>query len=184
MFDVHTKDSAPEASVATMESVETMFGFLPNLIGVMAEAPTLAKGYATLSGIYRESSLSPQEQQLVLLITSFENGCAYCVAAHSGGSMQAGVDKAVLDAARAGTTLPDEKLEALRCFTIAMVKDRGWVDAEAIDAFLDAGYTKANILEIIVGIAVKTMSNYTNHIAETPLDERMQPMKWQKPAAE
>lgn len=182
MFDVHTKDTAPEAAKPVMDQVEQKFGMVPNLIGVMAEAPALAKGYATLSGILGESSLSPAEQQLLLLTTSRENGCEYCVAAHTGGAKRAQLDEAAIEAVRDGKDIPDAKLNALSKFCATMVEKRGWAEPGDIQAFLDAGYTKQNVLEVILAIAVKTMSNYTNHIAETPLDEPFKPLKWEKAA--
>lgn len=179
LFTVHTKESAPEKSKEFFDATEKRLGFVPNILGVMAEAPATIKGYATLSGIFGESSLSPAQQQLVLLTSARENGCEYCVAAHSAGAKKAGADDGTIAAIRDGKSIEDKKDAALSGLTAAIVNKRGWLDEADIKAFLDAGYEKQQILEVILGCAVKMISNYTNHIAETPLDEQFQSVKWQ-----
>jgi len=178
---IHSLDTAPDASKPSLEAAQKKYGFIPNLIGELANSPTAVEAYLTLAGIYAKSTLTPGEQQVVMLTSSFENDCHYCMAAHSGAAKMAKLDAAAIEALRAGTSIPDEKLEALRRFASLVVVNRGWVPAEEQQAFLDAGYTAENALEVIVGVAVKTISNYTNHLAETPLDERLSPMKWEKP---
>ncbi|MHA6327074.1 carboxymuconolactone decarboxylase family protein [Roseivivax sp. CAU 1753] len=73
-----------------------------------------------------------------------------------------------------------ERLEALRTFTLAAVRDRGYVDETAVRTFLDAGFTKRQVLEVILGVSQKVMSNYTNHLAETSVDEPMKALAWEK----
>lgn len=181
-FQVHTKESAPAASVPFLEAAEKKFGFVPNLIGELAESPVTVEAYLTLAGIYAKSSFTPAEQQVVSLTANFENECHYCMAAHSAGAKMAKLSDAAIDALRTGSTIPDTKLEALRVFARKVVVQRGWVDPSDIEAFLGAGYTKAQVLEVVTGVAVKTISNYVNHIAETPLDDKFAPLKWEKPA--
>ena len=93
------------------------------------------------------------------------------------------VDDAISEALRDETPLPTAHLEALRTFTLEMVRQRGEVSEAQVQTFLDAGYTKRQVLEIVLGIAQKVMSNYTNHLAETPVDEVMQPFAWEKKGA-
>lgn len=85
-----------------------------------------------------------------------------------------------IEALRNGTPLADIKLQALRHFTQQMVKARGWVEDSEIEAFLTAGYSKQQVLEVILGIAIKVMHNYTNHIAKTPLDKQFEPNIWSR----
>ncbi len=177
-FPVHSVDSAPEASKATLAQAGKAFGFVPNLLGVLASAPAAAQAYVTLSGIFNTTSLSDIERQIVLLTVSRENGCDYCLAAHTAGATMAKVPSAVLDAFKAGQPFPDARLDALHRMVQVMVSKRGRPDAEDLDAFLAAGYSSAQLLEIIVGIALKTMSNYTNHVADTPLDAPFRPIAW------
>lgn len=180
-FPIHDRQSAPDDAQEALRTAKEGFGFVPNLIGIMAEAPTVAKGYLALHENVSASSLSPVEQQIVLLTVSFENGCDYCMAAHSGGGKQAGMDDATLDALRVGKAIPDARQEALRRFTRAVVRERGWVDDTDVEAFLDAGYERRQLLEVILGVTMKTLSNYVNHIAETPLDAPLSDFAWSAP---
>lgn len=175
------RESAPERARESMQKAEDAFGFVPNLIGVMSHAPPVAEAYLTLGGLVDETSLSPGEQQVVLLSVSFENGCDYCMAAHTGGAKQAGVSDDVIEALREGREVPDDRLRALSTFTRAVVRERGWVGDEEIERFLGAGFEKEQILEVVLAVAMKTLSNYTNHIAGTPLDGPLQDFAWTKP---
>ncbi len=170
-YKVHTIDSSPEASKEILAVAYKAYGFLPNLLAVMAEAPALLKSYVTLSRIFEESSLSAAERQTVLLTTSFENGCEYCVAAHSVIAGMQKVPAATVQAIREGRPIADRKLEALRRFTAAVVKSRGWPTESDIRAFADAGYGQSQALEVVLGVGIKTLSNYANHLADTPLDD-------------
>lgn len=91
-----------------------------------------------------------------------------------------GVSDAITDALRNESPLPNAKLEALRDFTLSVIRDRGNVDDDKVQAFLDAGFTKRNILEVILGYSQKVMSNYTNHLAHTPLDESFAKFAWKE----
>ena len=181
-FPVQTIESAPEASKATLEATQKAYGFLPNLFGVMANSPALVEAYASLSKIFGKSSFSPTEQQIVLLATSELNGCTYCMAAHSVVAQMSKVPADVIEALRAGQPLADSKLEALRQLTVAIVETRGWPSEDVVKAFHDAGYSEAQYLEVVLGIGLKTLSNYTNHAASTPLDANFKAAEWSKAA--
>jgi len=182
-YTVHSAETAPEASKETLVGAKKAFGFLPNLLGMMAEAPALVKGYVTLSGIFDSSSLTATEKQIVLITTSVENGCEYCVAAHSVIASMQKVDHAIVDALRNGKPIADAKLEALHRFTALVVKSRGWPSEQDVATFQAAGYTRANILEVVLGVSLKTMSNYANHVAGTPIDDAFVTAIWKKEAA-
>ena len=177
-FTTHTVDSAPEASKPLLENIEKAFGFVPNLMGNMAEAPAILEAYMTLSGIFKKTDLSETERQVILITSNRLNGCKYCMAAHTATSLKAGVPQDVLDSLRDNTPIADPKLEALRQFSIVMVESRGWPSQADAEAFLAAGYTQQNMLEVILGTGLKVLSNYTNHITQTTLDERFEPFKW------
>ena len=162
-----------------MEAVAKKFGFVPNLIRELAGAPAAVKAYVTLSGLLDETSLTPVERQIVLATTSAENGCEYCVAAHTAGLKMAGFADDQIEAIREQRPLADRKLEALRIFTAKVVNKRGWIDDADLDRFLQAGYTKEQVLDVLVGVTMKTLSNYTNHIAHTPLDKQLQAFAWE-----
>jgi len=186
MFDVLSRDEVPEGSRSVLEEVENKYGMIPNLFGVLAQNPSAVKAYAQLNELFADSGLGAAEQQVVLLATSVENGCTYCVGAHSAVSAQQELfDEKTLEALRAGEPLEDDRLEALRSFTRKVVEERGWLDDHEVQSFLDAGFSRKDVLAVLTGVAMKTLSNYTNHIAETPLDEPFRGFAWKssEPAA-
>ena len=179
-YTVHDQNSAPEEARALLGQLKGGMGFIPNIGGIMAEAPALAKAYFTLSDLFDQTSFSPTERQIVLLTVSHDNGCEYCVAAHSVIASMQKVPGDVVQAIRDNQPIADDRLEALRKFTRAMVEKRGWLDEADIEAFLKAGYDRRNVLEVVLGVGMKTLSNYTNHVADTPLDEAFAGQRWQK----
>ncbi|AMM18611.1 carboxymuconolactone decarboxylase (plasmid) [Burkholderia sp. PAMC 28687] len=183
-FTAHTADTAPEASKATLAAVKSTFGFVPNLQANMAESPELLTGYSALWDLFSKSTLISHEQQVVYMSSNFENNCHYCMAGHTTLAGMIKMDPAVIEALRAGVPLPNAKLEALHRFTTLVVRDRGFVPEVDIVAFLAAGYTRQNVLEVVLGVAAKVMSNYTNHLAHTPLDIFMKGNEWTKPVSE
>ena len=180
-FEVYNPENAPEGSRKLLERTLENTGFIPNLIGGMAVAPSLAEGYMKLAGIFAKSSFDATEQQIVLLAISRYNGCEYCMAAHSSIASMQNVPQGIIDAMRDDAPIADGRLEALRQFATAVVDQRGWVEETMVKAFLDAGFTRQQVGEVILGVGLKTMSNYFNHIAETELDEAFRPTAWTLP---
>ena len=178
LFNVHSKETAPTGSAELLATAEKEVGFVPNLFGVMAESPATLKAYRTIGKIFDESSFSSTERQVVLLAASRFNECNYCVAAHSWIANMQKISADVIEAIRNDQAIDDDKLEALRTFTTAVIEKRGWVSADDIAAFQAAGYSKAQILEVILGLSFKTLSNYVNHISETPLDDAFVKQAW------
>ena len=181
-FTRYTADTAPAAAQPILTGVKAAFGFLPNLQATMAESPELLAGYSALWDLFGKASLTTTEQQIVYMTANFEHECHYCMAGHTTLSKMQKIDDAVITALRAGTAIPDPKLEALHSFATPIVVNRGFVDDAGVQAFLDAGYTRQNVLEVVLGIATKVMSNYTNHLTGTPLDAFMKGNEWTKPA--
>ncbi|MCG8492139.1 MAG: carboxymuconolactone decarboxylase family protein [Sneathiellales bacterium] len=177
-FTTHKIDTAPEASKPLIEGAKQAYGFLPNLLGNMAESPALLEGYLSLAGIFDKSNLSETERQIILLTNNRLNGCAYCMAAHTSISQMKNVPSDVIEALRNDTPIADPKLEALRQFAQIVNVKRGWPEESEIEAFLNAGYTRQTILEVILGTSLKVMSNYTNHIAKTIVDDAFAPNTW------
>ncbi|MEE4188760.1 MAG: carboxymuconolactone decarboxylase family protein [Roseobacter sp.] len=177
-FATHTAQSAPEAAKPLLEAAQKNYGFVPNLLGTMAEAPALLEGYMTLAGILGKTALTETERQIILMTNNRLNGCTYCMAAHTTISQGAGVPADVIEALRAGTAIADTKLEALRRFSIVVNETRGWPDEAQVRALIDAGYTRQTVLEVVLATAFKVMSNYTNHIAATDLDVAFAPNAW------
>lgn len=180
-FTTHTLESAPQDSQAVLKGAQQGLGFIPNLYANMAESPAVLNAYTTLAGNFEKSSFSATEQQVVLLTTSVLNNCEFCVAAHSviAKQMQK-VDADVVNAVRDGDAIADNKLEALATFTKAIVNDRGQVTGKPVDDFLAAGFTKAQALEVVLGVTMKTLSNYTNHLTETVVNEQFASETWSR----
>ena len=178
-FTIHTKETAPKESLEILETTEKAYGFIPNLVAVLAESPAGVKGYRTLMDTFDESSLTPTERQIVLLAVSRYNECHYCMSGHSVIADMQKVPQDVTDAIRNDLPIADNKLEALRVFTTKVVDQRGWVSEEDIQAFLDSSYTRQQLIEVIMGVSLKTYSNYLNHIAEIPVDDAFTYRAWQ-----
>jgi AhpD family alkylhydroperoxidase len=177
-FTIYNSENAPEDAKPFLKGAKEKFGFVPNLLGEFAEAPVVLEGYLKLDEIVGKTSFSPKEQQLAILAVSIENECHYCSAIHSTIlKNQLNTDKAIVNAVRNGDKLPDEKLNGLVTYVRTAVEKRGHVSEGNLQAFIDAGYTKQNALEVNLIIALKTISNYTNHLADTPLDEAFEPEK-------
>ena len=175
--------TAPARVKEPLEAAQKKMGMIPNMYTRMANAPGLFETY--LSGYDRfrkDSGFTSAEQEAVLLTISVENGCEYCVAAHS--TLADGPSKLareVTDAIRGGTSVGDVKLRALTGLTRAVVATRGRPSVEVAKAFLDAGYTERQILEVVLAVAVKTISNYANSLYQTPVDAPFKAREWTAP---
>lgn len=177
-FTLHDSSTAPDGAHDFIAGVEKKMGFVPSLYAVFAENPTVLHAYTQLADQLGKTGLSPLEQQIVTITASVENECHFCVAAHTTIAEGAGLDLGVIAAVREDRPIADPKLEALRVFTKKMVIDRGFVSDTDVNAFLAAGYDQAAVLAVVLGVALKVISNYTNHVAETPVNEAFQKHAW------
>ena len=180
-FEPLSLETADAEGRELLEQVQSNYGFIPNLLGNMAHAPATAKGYLALGQLVGETSFDPTEQQVILLAVSRFNECEYCVGAHSAISAMQKLPTDVIESIRNDDPIADGKLEALRLFTTQVVDKRGWLSAEDVGNFIAAGYSQAQILEVVLGVAMKTISNYTNHIAGTELDAAFADFAWKAP---
>jgi len=178
-----TIDTADNISGKILENTKKGIGMIPNMYGLMANNSALLEGYSSAYKTFRENAgFTPPEQEVIFLSVAYENNCGYCVAAHSFvGDQMTNVPKEVTNAIRNNTKIPDAKFRALSLFSRAMTVKRGNPSQEDIDDFLNVGYTKNHILGVIAGIGVKTMSNYFNHVFNTPIDEAFKVRTWIKP---
>jgi len=174
-FELYTKDNAPEASKPLLEDSLKVFGFVPNLHGVMAEVPGMLSTYKDLHNAFQATSFDAEELTVVWQTINVEHECHYCVPAHTGIAHMMKVDQAIIDALINKTELPTKKLQVLHETTLQLVRNRGHLTDQEKDAFFAAGYEKRNLLEIVLGLTQKVMSNYTNHLADTPVDEPFKP---------
>jgi len=163
--------NADQRAAATLEQVKQNYGFIPNMLGIMAHAPAVLESYLDLTGKLESSSLSGAEQQTILLAASRVNACDYCMAAHGKIAKSQGVPDQAIRAISADEPIEDAKLEAIRRFAQALVQTQGHPEDSERQAFVDAGYTEAQMLEVVLGVALKTLSNYTNHLTDPAIDK-------------
>jgi len=181
-FTLYDETNAPEDSRPLLAASKKGFGMIPNLHATMAEAPGLLEAYKTVGDLFVNSSFNNDEITVVWQTINVEHECHYCVPAHTAVAKSMQIDDALSEALRNETALPTDKLNALRAFTLNVVRERGAVNAADVEAFLAAGYEKRHILEVVLGVAQKTMSNYTNHLAQTPIDAPFAKFAWEKKA--
>lgn len=168
-FQLHDIETAPHSSRAIMADMQRHGGDLPNLLRTLAESPVALDAYRQLATLLGSSSLTPIEQQVVYVTAAHTNQCHYCRSPNPMLGDDAQADE-VASAIRRGQRLADMRLQALRRFTATMTEHRGWVPEADVESFLRAGFTRENLLEVITGIALVTLSSYANHVTATPLD--------------
>jgi len=168
----HATAQGPQKEM--LGNAQKQVGFIPNMYANMVNAPAVLSTYLHGYGLFRgESGFAPAEQEVVFLAVSQANGCSYCAAAHSMiADKVSGVPAPVLSAIRQGQPIPDAKLAALYALTQELVRTNGRPSQEKVAAFLNAGYKEKDILYIVLAVAVKVLSNYTNHAFGTEVDER------------
>ncbi|OIQ02294.1 MAG: hypothetical protein AUK36_07645 [Zetaproteobacteria bacterium CG2_30_59_37] len=179
-FTLHTIETAPEAIRPELEGAQKKFGAIPNLYRGLAESPAALKIYLHMSEtLYKFGRLTPVEQQVVYLSISAENDCGYCVGAHSTLATMVNMPEEVLVELREKTTLSDLKLDALRRFALSALQNRGGVPEEDLATFAAAGYEQTHAIEVLTILGQKIISNYFNHLTDTPLDPMFAPFAWQ-----
>ncbi len=179
-FTIHNLDSAPLESQPLLEATLKSFGATPNLLGVLAEAPGLLEGYQRLHELFQRSSFNNEELTVVWQTINVEHECGYCVPAHTGIAHMMKVDENLSEELRNRTAMPTEKLQVLHDTTLSMVRNRGHLSDAETTAFYAVGYEQRQLLEIVLGVSQKVISNYLNHLAKTPVDETFKQYSWQK----
>lgn len=185
LFTLHTLETAPAASRPLLEKTQSEWQFIPTLHATLAESPSTLEAYRDLFTLVQKSSFTPAEQQLVYLAVNVFHGCEYCTAGHTYLARQAGLAEGAVQALRHRKPIADRRLQALRLFTEQVVESRGHAGDAAVNAFIAAGFTKAQVLEVVLVIATKTISNYANHLTHTPKESFMSDpaFAWQAGAA-
>jgi alkylhydroperoxidase family enzyme len=178
---VHSIENAPEGSKARLEESLKSNGMIPGLHGVLAGSPGLFEAYQTIHKLFMESSLDKEEITVVWQTINVEHECHYCVPAHTAIAEMMKIDPAITEALRNRTALPTEKLQALHNLTLSIVRNRGHVTSDELNAFYAVGYEQKHVLDIILGLSQKVISNYTNHIANTDVDAPFQKFAWTAP---
>jgi uncharacterized peroxidase-related enzyme len=172
---LHTADTAPEASRPFVERALAANGYLPNLIAALSNAPVALETYLTVSGINARASLSLAEREVVQITAATTHGCDFCVAGHSAIALKkAGFERASVVALQRGEATGDAHLDALADFTRAVIAVRGAVSDADLQAFLAAGFSHAQVLEVILGVSLATLCNFANSFAQNPINPQLE----------
>ena len=177
-YEVHTIETAPPGSKPLLQELQGAIGMIPNLAASMAESPELLRGFLTIRRIFYGGTLSPGEIQVLALTNAFENGCGYCMALHSAFALKEGVSKEAVAALRAGRSPGEPRLSALSEFSRTLVKRRGHVGDDELQRFVAAGYSKAQALEVVLGVAVSILPNFAHQITHCPIDDAFGAHAW------
>ena len=177
-YPIQTIASAPEKSKPALEQLEQAFGVIPNLAAVISNSPKLVN---SLVGVFQQvhsSSLTEQEIQIVLLTDAVVNSSPYAVAFHTALALRQGVNPEETAAIRARFVPKDQRFGALSTLAKTLIEKRGHLSDQELDAFLAAGFTKEQILEVVAVVAASTITNYAGTIADPPLEDQFQPFAW------
>jgi alkylhydroperoxidase family enzyme len=177
-FPVHTIDTAPERSKPAMQQLQSAFGMIPNIVGVMATSPVLLNSLVGLFGNVHGGSFTEAQVQIVLLTDAVTNASTWAVAFHTALALKEGIDPADVQAIREGRLPKDSKLAALSALARTMIEKRGRLDDQDVDRFIAAGFGKDHALEVVAIVAASTITNYTGSITKTPLDAPFQAHAW------
>jgi len=167
-FNIPQRDEVSEANQAIFDQLKSGLGFVPNLYAYYAKNETALGDYLSLQN--RKSTLSKKEREVVNLVVSEYNGCNYCKAAHTViGGLNGFTPEQILEI-RTGVASFDDKLNALATFTLAVAKNKGVIATEQKASFFNAGYTEANMIDVVMVIGDKIISNYLHNITDFAID--------------
>ncbi|GHD23109.1 carboxymuconolactone decarboxylase family protein [Tianweitania populi] len=178
-LELRTIENAPEEAKPLLTKAEASNGFLPNLLRVLANAPTALEAYLTLGGINGRASLSLAEREVVQITAAAIHGCGFCVAGHTAvATKKAGLDAGTVEALRSRNTIENAKLDAVARFTEAVIAGRGAVVDAELKTFKSAGYDDQAALEVVLGVSLATLCNFANNLGQPPLNEQLQQFAW------
>jgi uncharacterized peroxidase-related enzyme len=165
-----TVDAAPAAAQPLLNGVKAKLGSVPNLFRLLAVSPAALEGYLGLSGALGKGSLDARTRERIALAVAEFNGCGYCTSAHAFiGKNMAGLTDAEIAANRNGGSTDDRAAAAVR-FALKVVEARGQVSDADVASIRLAGYSDAEVVEIVLHVALNTLTNYVNEVAETAID--------------
>ncbi len=172
---IQSAESAPVESRERLAAAQKANGFLPNLIGVLSNAPTALETYQVVGAINARTGLSATEREVIQITAAIQNGCGFCVAGHTAiARKKIAMPEELIQALRNTDALSDPKLNALAQFTLAVMAHKGQVSDEELQDFLASGYTQASALEVVLGVSLATLCNYANNLARTPINPELQ----------
>ncbi|GAA6134931.1 hypothetical protein NBRC116188_17210 [Oceaniserpentilla sp. 4NH20-0058] len=170
-FTLYDETTAPTSTQPTLAKIRETYGMIPNLYGYLAESPIALNAYIHINEqLMKHSSLTPVQVQVALLAISTVNNCEFCIAAHSWVGSTLNAREQTVKAIREGGQIENNQDKALVQLVQAIVKDRGYVADEIIQQFYDAGFSKENLMDLLVCNMLKSLSNYANHITKTEIN--------------
>jgi AhpD family alkylhydroperoxidase len=177
-FPVHTVQSAPEQSKPSLEKLQGSFGMIPNVAGAMSSSPVLI---GSLVGLFQEvhgGSFSEEQVQVLLLTNAVTNACTWAVAFHTALALKEGVEPADVQAIRERRAPQNSKNAALSALARTLIEKRGRLDDQDVSRFIDAGFDKAQLLEVIAAVAASTITNYTGNVTKPPVEAVFEGYAW------
>lgn len=178
MFEIHTKDTVNEEIKDLFQEKEETQGFVPNIFAVVAESVPALLAYENMSKKFSECPFTAAEKETIEIVTSIENNCKYCVAGHSAFAAMQNVPEEIIKALRKGSPVEDPRIEALANFTRKFIRSRGKLSNKDIILFFDAGFTRAQFIDVALGISLKTFTNYISNAVSLPLDAAFEAYAW------
>ena len=181
VFTEHSIESAPPAARRYLAATRHQLGYLPAGLARMAASPQLTDGFMRLTAIFDSAALDPLAREVVVMTVATRNRCHICVAMHTArlAALGAGPDlTAALRDPDPLAPLPDERLDAIRAFTLRVLDTAGDVGDQALRDFLGHGYTTQNALEVVLGIGTYTMSTLANRLTGAPVDDQLAAFAW------
>ncbi|GAB1855317.1 carboxymuconolactone decarboxylase family protein [Flavobacteriaceae bacterium MHTCC 0001] len=167
-FNVPKREEVSENNQAIFDNLNKALGFVPNLYATYAHSDTALENYLNFANA--KTSLSAKEKEVVNLAVSEVNNCVYCLSAHTAiGKMNGFTDEQILEL-RAGEASFNNKLDALARLAKNITENRGRTDADVLESFFNAGYTKGNLIDVISLVGEKTISNYLHSTTQVPVD--------------
>ncbi|MDY8138601.1 carboxymuconolactone decarboxylase family protein [Aquimarina sp. 2201CG5-10] len=167
-FNVPTREEVSSNNQAIFDNLNKALGFVPNLYATYAHSETALENYLNFSNA--KTSLSAKEKEVVNLAVSQVNNCIYCLSAHTAiGKMNGFTDQQILEL-RTGSASFDSKLDVLAKLAKNITENRGRADEGVVNNFLNAGYSKGNLVDTIVLVGDKTISNYLHSTTQVPVD--------------
>ncbi len=177
-FKMDVLDNEPDSVREVFDWYEENFGFVPNLSKVLSASPAALRSYwLTQLALSKHGLMTPAEHNIIQMSIAVENRCKYCTSGHQmAGAQFFGSEEENLMAIRNEGTIPSSKFDALRSFTLEVYRNKGRISDQVLESFLAEGYTKAQAVEVITNIGVKVISNLTNQLTMTAIDEPFAPL--------
>jgi AhpD family alkylhydroperoxidase len=177
-YPIHTIDSAPDGAKQALHGLQQALGLVPNLAATMANSPPLVNSFVAAFGQFGGAGLTGGERQVLLLSNAVANSCSWAVAFHSTLALKEGVGPDDVDAIRQRRPPSDPRLAALSTVTRQLIEQRGHLDDSDLEAFMAAGFDEVRLLDVITGVAISTMANYTGNVAQPPLEQPFAAQAW------